>query len=92
MNLNSSNQLSLFGHSVDFQNFSNLMNGESSISNNKELGLQYYIGTSPEQKFELRASPGQFLKLEIRTTNNRTPLLLQGVSHCFKGEQVRIWH
>jgi len=38
-----------------FQNFSNLMNAESSTGNNKELGLQYYVGTSPEQKFELRA-------------------------------------
>lgn len=44
-----------------FRQFQNLMNGESLLSNNKEFGLQYYVGVNQTNKFELRAIQNEYL-------------------------------
>ena len=44
-----------------FIQFENLLNGKSRISNVKELGLQYYVGSNDDNKFELRAIQNPYL-------------------------------
>jgi len=44
-----------------FRQFQNLLNGQSLLANNKEFGLQYYVGANHLNKFELRGVQNEYL-------------------------------